>query len=674
MQATLDTLATSASVTAQIEAVVGAAPAALDTLGELSAALNNQSDYAATITVALAGKAAIVHEHEIANVTGLQTELDARSLVGHGHDASEISNLSIVATTNDYADLTNIPATFPPEAHNHTKSQITDLTTTDLDMGGRRVLFANVYATQAEFPSAATYHGGIAHSHADAALFYAHASQWVKLADAEHGHEIANVAGLQAALDGKQPAGNYAEQNHSHQLAELTDVSGDSPTTGQALTWGGTEWQPQNVPIGTTLNSLSGDLTIEVGSNLTLATDGTTFRFDSPVSADHGHVIADVDGLQAALDAKATASSLATVATTGNYSDLANIPSEFSPASHNQAIDTITGLQAALDGKQPVGDYAASVHQHGISDVTGLQGELDGKQPSGNYAATNHSHVAADITDLSAETVTRFQGIAGNVSLVAGANVEIAASGQNVTISTTGGGGGGDGVAGVSSINNLVGAVTVASGGGLSLAVSGSTLTLTAEEAGIQWVTPPPANSESTGTAGDVAYDENYFYLAVADNDWRRVAIEAWGVATTTITSQPSDANALLGDSVTFSVAATSSDGSTVSYQWQVSADGAVYNDISGATAASLTITPQQADSGNRYRASARATTGPAVLSSAALLTVTTESHRVTTESGDSLLTESNDFLRAEQTIDLPNLLTENDNRLTTEALEPLRI
>jgi len=39
------------------------------------------------------------------------------------------------------------------------------------------------YANQAAFPSAATYHGALAHSHADGAMFFAHSSAWVRLLD-----------------------------------------------------------------------------------------------------------------------------------------------------------------------------------------------------------------------------------------------------------------------------------------------------------------------------------------------------------------------------------------------------------------------------------------------------------------------------------------------------------
>jgi hypothetical protein len=39
------------------------------------------------------------------------------------------------------------------------------------------------YANQAGFPSAATYHGALSHSHADGAMYFAHSSAWVRLLD-----------------------------------------------------------------------------------------------------------------------------------------------------------------------------------------------------------------------------------------------------------------------------------------------------------------------------------------------------------------------------------------------------------------------------------------------------------------------------------------------------------
>ena len=64
---------------------------------------------------------------------------------------------------------------------------ITDVTSTitgsDLDMGGNKVLFGNVYSAVSDLPSASTYHGMFAHVHGTGAAYFAHAGSWVELAN-----------------------------------------------------------------------------------------------------------------------------------------------------------------------------------------------------------------------------------------------------------------------------------------------------------------------------------------------------------------------------------------------------------------------------------------------------------------------------------------------------------
>lgn len=65
----LDTL-TPAQIDARIQAVIGTSPAALDTLAELAAAMNNDPDFAASMTTALAAKADKATTYTIAQVDG----------------------------------------------------------------------------------------------------------------------------------------------------------------------------------------------------------------------------------------------------------------------------------------------------------------------------------------------------------------------------------------------------------------------------------------------------------------------------------------------------------------------------------------------------------------------------------------------------------------------------
>jgi len=57
----------------------------------------------------------------------------------------------------------------------------------DLDMGGNKVLFGNVYSLLSDLPDAATYHGMFAHVHSTGKAYFAHSGSWVELANAGGG-------------------------------------------------------------------------------------------------------------------------------------------------------------------------------------------------------------------------------------------------------------------------------------------------------------------------------------------------------------------------------------------------------------------------------------------------------------------------------------------------------
>lgn len=146
-------------------------------------------------------------------------------------------------------------------------------------------------------------------------------------------------------------------------------------------------------------------------------------------------LISDVIGLQAALDGKeddgVAAAAVAAHALLADphpqYLTAAEGNAAYATASHTHAIADVTGLQTALDGK------AATSHTHVIADTTGLQTALDGK------AASSHTHTASNITDFSEAVDDRVSAL-----LVAGANVTLTyndAAGT-LTVAASGGGGG----------------------------------------------------------------------------------------------------------------------------------------------------------------------------------------------------------------------------------------
>lgn len=113
-------------------------------------------------------------------------------------------------------------------------------------------------------------------------------------------------------------------------------------------------------------------------------------------AASHTHTIANVTGLQAALDGKQAAGSYApatgiapsaitgtAVITTDSRLSDARTPTSHT---HDDRYYTETEINTLLAGKQAAGSYAASSHTHTIADTNGLQAALDGKQAAGSYA------------------------------------------------------------------------------------------------------------------------------------------------------------------------------------------------------------------------------------------------------------------------------------------------
>jgi hypothetical protein len=104
--------------------------------------------------------------------------------------------------------------------------------------------------------------------------------------------------------------------------------------------------------------------------------------------ASHTHTIAQITGLQSALDAKLNTSGFTWAALPGK-------PSTFTPSAHSHVIADVTGLQAALDAKLNTSGFTwaalsgkpstftPSAHSHVVADVTGLQSLLDNRMLRG---------------------------------------------------------------------------------------------------------------------------------------------------------------------------------------------------------------------------------------------------------------------------------------------------
>tara|TARA_A200000159_G_scaffold163563_1_gene190212 strand:+ start:13 stop:1641 length:1629 start_codon:yes stop_codon:yes gene_type:complete len=214
----------------EIANLVDTAPTTLDTLNELASALGDDANFSTTVTNSIATKLTTADFTSTAD-TWLGTKDTG--------DLSEGSNLYYTDARVDSRITANASGT---------------ITNADLDMNGNRVLFANVYATTGDLPSATTYHGMFAHVHATGKGYFAHAGNWVELANASEVFD-GNYTSLSGAPSFASVAtsGSYNDLSNTptiptnnNQLANgagyVTTDTNTTYTAGNGLTLSGTEF------------------------------------------------------------------------------------------------------------------------------------------------------------------------------------------------------------------------------------------------------------------------------------------------------------------------------------------------------------------------------------------------------------------------------------------------
>jgi len=120
-----------------------------------------------------------------ATATALAT---ARNISGVSFDGTADITLNTSAITENtnlyYTDarvqavsINNVVEDTTPQLGGNLDGQSYNFTTTG------KMLYANMYATEGDLPSASTYHGMFAHVHATGKGYFAHAGNWIKLID-----------------------------------------------------------------------------------------------------------------------------------------------------------------------------------------------------------------------------------------------------------------------------------------------------------------------------------------------------------------------------------------------------------------------------------------------------------------------------------------------------------
>jgi hypothetical protein len=138
--------------------------------------------------------------------------------------------------------------------------------------------------------------------------------------------------------------------------------------------------------------------------------------------------------------------------------------------------------------------------------------------PTGPTQAIDASNLNIDASlataiQLSGASAVTVANIVGTPAPVAGKTLFLLFSDSNVTIPNN-------------STFALAAPYTGVAGGVLALRYDGSVWRELFRYP--NFLSTPPALSTSTGTPGQYSYDSNYFYICVAANTWRRVAVASW--------------------------------------------------------------------------------------------------------------------------------------------------
>lgn len=336
------------------------------------------------------------HGHSISGVSGLQAALDSKSAVGHTHDDryytesemnTKLAGKANSSHTHGSGDITSLDASkltgtinierLPAGALERCVIVADDaarlkLTTKDVQKGDTvkvtatgKMYFVIDDSKLSTEDGYTVYTAGTATSVPWSGV----TGKPSTFTPSAHTHTIANITGLQNALNGK------ANSSHTHSIDNVTGLqsaldgkasSGHTHSlfSGEIHFSTGTYKDPAD-GISTAIKASGGIAADVFYEGLTKLSDKYQAK-GSYAAASHTHTIAQITNLQTTLDGKSN-----------------NV--------HSHAISSVTGLQDALNGK------AASSHTHTIANVTGLQAALDGK------SNTNHGHTS--ITTYGEETI-----------------------------------------------------------------------------------------------------------------------------------------------------------------------------------------------------------------------------------------------------------------------------
>jgi len=246
-------------------------------------------------------------------------------------------------------------SSLPSPAHTHPIAEVDNLQAV---LDGKEDAFSKNTAFNANFGTGAGEVAEGNHTHADYAAL-------------SHTHTVADVAGLQSALDSKvETVGNDGATGHG-----LVSQSGNSVLVKR----------------------------IEAGTNVVITDNGDHLVIEAAGGGGGG-------------------------GGTSDHGALIGLNDDDHPQYHNDARGDARYSQLGHTHTE----YAATSHTHAVSEVTGLQSALDGKLSDAVDSGTTGTSIIEEVTN----------GVVALKRLEAGSNITLTDNGDRVTIESTASGGG----------------------------------------------------------------------------------------------------------------------------------------------------------------------------------------------------------------------------------------
>ena len=230
----------------EIANLVDSAPTTLDTLNELASALGDDANFSTTVTNSIATKLPLAGGTLTGDLTlsgaptnalHATTKAYVDSAVSSGTGALDTDSIPEGSSNLYYTDArADARATLRINAATtdnidegssnlyFTNARArTEIEGADLDLGTNKILYSNVYNNLSDLPSAASYHGMFAHVHSTGRGYFAHASNWVPLANSS---EITTYT-----------AGNGLSLSGSNEFTMSGSYTGDFTATGDVTAY-----------------------------------------------------------------------------------------------------------------------------------------------------------------------------------------------------------------------------------------------------------------------------------------------------------------------------------------------------------------------------------------------------------------------------------------------------